>query len=97
MHSLSAVHKVSGLSAQAVRIASVTAVASGRKGADGWIEANIDFDEVKRQAEHTFPVGSGILLFDLTLVVEDDNRQLKWVFPPTTAPTGEARVSEGDP
>jgi hypothetical protein len=98
LHGVGAVHSISGLSAQEVRTESVTVVSPGHKNADGRIEANVDFDDIRRNAEAAWPTGPAcILLFDLTLIVEADNRQVKWVFPPTTLPVGTVRVAENDP
>jgi hypothetical protein len=79
-----------------VTTASVTALTPGHINADGRVEVNVDFDEIKRNAEAAFQTGpAGVLLFDLVLIV--DNRQVKWVFPATTLPVGTVRVAENDP
>lgn len=98
LRDLSNIHNVVGLKAQSVRTASVTAVALGHLNASGYTEVDVDFDEIKRNAEATFPPGpTNILLYELVLVVEADNRQMKWVFPPGALPVGRTQVAENDP
>lgn len=98
LHDLNKIHNVVGLKAQSVRTALITAVAHGDLNPSGCIEVDVDFDEIKRNAEATFPPGpTNILLYKLVLVVEADNRQMKWVFPPGALPIGRMRVAENDP
>lgn len=96
-HTLCKVHGVAGLKPRPLRIASVQVAAQGFAAADGRISANINFDDIKREAERTFPTEGEILAYDLTVRAEDGSRRVGWHFPPLAAPTGERRVAEGDP
>jgi hypothetical protein len=96
LYTLRAVHNVAGLTSREVRIVSVTVTAPG-KTVDGRVGVEIDFDDIKRQVESEFPSGGDILAYDLTVSIEVDNRQLKWLFPSLAVPIGEKRMFEGDP
>jgi hypothetical protein len=96
LHELTHIHNIVGLSLRALRLASVEVVAPATASPDGGASAIVNFDDVRRTAERSFPT-DGILAFDLTLRAERAGRRLRWVFPPLTVPSGEKRISEGDP
>jgi hypothetical protein len=61
------------------------------------IAINIDFDDLKTQMERAFPVPSpGVLLFELSIQVEEGNRVLLWEFPYDSIPVGRLMLNEGD-
>jgi hypothetical protein len=91
------VHGIVGLNPRALRIAAVRVTAQGDAAADGRISVDINFDDIQVEAERSFPSEGNILAYDLTVSAEGGGRQVKWIFPPLVAPTGERRLAEGDP
>ncbi|WP_338687741.1 hypothetical protein V5279_22530 [Bradyrhizobium sp. 26S5] len=96
LHQLSSIHNVTGLNQRPVRLASITATGTGRAVEDGRLEATIDFDEIRRCAEKSFPIVGGIVLFDLRLIIRVGIRQATWAFPVGAAPTGVVQIVEGN-
>ncbi|UWU80719.1 hypothetical protein N2603_20310 [Bradyrhizobium huanghuaihaiense] len=95
---LHAVHKVAGLTARTFRVVSIAGTLLGRLNANGCVEGDVDFDAIRQSAEAAFPPGAnGILLFDLALTITGANRDVKWLFPSTTAPAGNVVIAENAP
>jgi hypothetical protein len=96
LHELTHMHSIVGLTLRRLRLASIEVVAPATNSPNGSASVVVNFDDVRKTAERSFPT-DGVLAFDLTLRAENAGRGLRWVFPPLTVPSGEKRISEGDP
>jgi hypothetical protein len=98
LYELRSVHALTSLTPRSMRFTSVKATALATLGADGRARVLVNFDDIRKSAERVLPVPTGgVLVYELTLAVQADNRTLVWLFPDLSAPTGDVTVVEGDP
>lgn len=61
------------------------------------LTVEIDFAQLRRTMEKTYPVGpNGHLFFSVSVVVSDDLREAIWELPIEAVPQGLATLKEGD-